>query len=94
MCVSQISFDNLHICQIVRCPPGLSLVHHYLNEGYCQYIWNYEPEFTEEEMQNMTTKTPVNNELRKNVCAVVRRNMSNQTLTNWNALQNSLSFSF
>jgi hypothetical protein len=33
--------------------------------------YNYEPEFTEEEMQNMTTKTPVNNELRKNVCAVV-----------------------
>jgi hypothetical protein len=24
--------------------------------------YNYEPEFTEEEMQNMTTKTPVNNE--------------------------------
>ena len=44
--------------------------------------YNYEPEFTEEEMQNMTTKTPVNNELRKNVCAVVRRNMSNQALTN------------
>ena len=39
--------------------------------------YNYEPEYTEEEMQNMTTKTPVNNELRKNVCAVVRRNMSN-----------------